>query len=93
MDVYIYPQPAPFDAASRPFRDRYLAVTGVHWGTGALPQHDDMNVMNLDITGAVLDLIKGGHAGETWTMSIAVTVLPSLTTFGEPTVQETPPIH
>jgi tyrosinase len=92
MDVYVYPKQAPFDSASQPFRSRYLAGTGVHWGTGALHDHDDVNPMNLDISRAILDLIKGGSGGETWNISMAITVLPSLTSFGEPSVQANPPI-
>jgi hypothetical protein len=91
MDVYIHPKAAPFDAASRPFSGRYLAGTGVHWGTGATHQHDaDANLMKLEVTAAVLDLVKSGHAGETWDMELAITVLPLLTSFGEPSMQADP---
>jgi hypothetical protein len=94
MDVYIHPKAAPFDPASRPFVGRYLAGTGVHWGTGAMHSHEpDANLMKLEVSSAVLDLVKGGHAGETWDMEIAITELPLLTSFGEPSVQPVPPLH
>src|SRR5262249_37578115 len=93
MDVYIYPKTAPFDAGSKPFRDRYLAGTGVHWGTGALHQHDELKPMNVNVSQPILDLINSGHAGETWGMSIAITLFPLLTSFGEPSVKADPDLH
>jgi len=94
MDVYLYPKAAPFDSGSEPFRNRYLTGTGVHWGTGALHNHEEIPPpMRLNISSAMSDLVKGGHGGETWSMSIAITVVPSLTTFGTPSLVAVPPIH
>jgi hypothetical protein len=94
MDVYLYPKPAPFDPASQPFRRRYLAAPGeAHWGTGDVHHHDVTTPMQIDITGPVLDLVKGGHSGEVWNLSVAISVLPQLTTFGEPSVKPQPPLR
>ena len=93
MDVYLYPKSAPFDAASLPFRSRYLATLGAHWGTGALHIHDEVSPARLNISPAMLELIKGGRSGEVWSMSIAITVLPSLTTFGEPSLGADPALQ
>lgn len=90
MDVYLYPKSAPFDAGSQPFRSRYLANLAAHWGTGALHVHDEVGPARLNITPIVADLIKTGHSGEVWSMSIAITVLPSLTTFGQPSLSGDP---
>jgi tyrosinase len=91
MDVYLYPRQAPFDPASRPFRDRYLAGTGVHWGTGSPHHQEEPPPMALEISRPVRDLAQNGSGGEVWNVSLAVSVLPSLTTFGEPSVQDVAP--
>jgi tyrosinase len=93
MDVYLYPKLAPFDPASEPFRNRYLAATGVYWGTGAEHHHEQTTPLRLDVTRAMLDLIGRGRSGETWLMSTAVTPLPVLTTFGAPTLDAVPPLR
>ena len=90
MDVYLYPKSAPFDAASQPFRARYLASLAAHWGTGAAHVHDEMGPFDRDITTVVRDLMSRGHSGEVWSMSIAITVLPSLTSFGTPSLTGDP---
>ena len=94
MDVYLYPKLAPFDPASQPFRRRYRAAAGeAHWGTGEVPHHDTPTPMQIDITGPVLDLVKAGRNGEVWNLSVAISVLPSLTTFGQPSVKADPPLR
>jgi tyrosinase len=93
MDVYLYPKQAPFDPASQPFRKRYLAATGVHWGSGAMHHHEETDAALLEISKPVLDLVKSGHSGEVWNMSIAITVLPALTTFGAPSLAPDPPLR
>jgi hypothetical protein len=93
LDVYLYPKDAPFDAGSQPFRKRYLAGAGVHWGSGAMLHHDEADAASLDITKPMLDLINNGHGGETWNMSIAITLVPALTTFGDPSLAPNPALR
>jgi hypothetical protein len=93
MDVYVYPKEAPFDPGSQPFRKRYLAATGVHWGSGAMHHHDEADAMVLDISKPVLDLIKSGRSGQTWNMSLAITLVPALTTFGDPSLVSDPALR
>lgn len=94
MDVYLYPKAAPFDPASQPFRKRYRAAPSeAHWGTGEEHHHDAGTPMQIDITQPMLDLIKSGRSGEVWNLSVAISVLPSLTTFGEPSMQAVPPLR
>lgn len=94
MDVYLYPKAAPFDPASQPFRRKYRAAAGeAHWGTGEVPHHDTSTPMQIDITGPVLDLVKAGRSGEVWNLSVAISVLPSLTTFGRPSVKADPALR
>lgn len=91
MDAYLYPKQAPFDPSSRPFRDRYLAGTGVHWGTGSVHHMEQPSPMAIEISRPVRDLAQNGSGGELWNVSLAVSVLPSLTTFGEPSVVHVTP--
>ncbi len=94
IDVYLYPKLAPFDPASQPFRRKYRAAPGeAHWGTGEVHHHDTPTPMRVDITTPVLDLVKGGRNGEVWNLSVAISVLPSLTTFGQPSVKADPPLR
>lgn len=94
IDVYLYPKLAPFDPASQPFRRKYRAAPGeAHWGTGEVHHHDTPTPMRVDITAPVLDLVKGGRNGEVWNLSVAISVLPSLTTFGQPSVKADPPLR
>ena len=84
VDVYLYPKTTSFNAANEYFREQYLLTSFVHWGSAIshdqsapspshrIPLVDELNRMS-----------EGGFGGQQWLLTMAVTVLPELSTFGK----------
>jgi tyrosinase len=83
VDFYLHPANVDLDLSNKPQREKYIVVTGGHFGRGDEPAHDHgAKPLDADMSKPLKDLAATGHAGEDWTLTAVVSGQPPAPAFG-----------